>query len=95
LSAAALSVADFVAAAGGGAVPVFGKGAGTGNGTFSLTAGSADAPVAATIGTAIAAAKATKPQHKTVAARRRSGAIAIRPDLARRFGAIIPLHRYR
>jgi len=76
-----------LAAAGGGAVPVFGNGAGTGSGTFSLTAGLATAQHVAKIVTTIAA---TILQHRPIAVRRILGAIAIRPDLAGRFGAIIP-----
>src|SRR5215469_8789931 len=68
-----------LAAAGGGAVPVFGNGAGTGSGTFSLTARLATAQHVAKIVTTIAA---TILQHRPIAVRRILGAIAIRPDLA-------------
>src|SRR5215470_4295961 len=89
LSLAGLSVAGLAAAAAGGdAVPVFGSGAGTGSGMFSLTAGSAEAEGAPRVPTAIAT---MVPQHKPMTARQRFGATAIGPDLARRFGAIIPL----
>src|SRR6516165_6026105 len=72
----------------GGAVPVFGNGAGTGSGTFSLTTGSAEAEDATGIATKIAA---TIMQHKPITARQGIGTTAIRPDLVGRFGAIIPL----
>src|SRR5215831_15665144 len=88
LSFAGLSVAGLAAAVGCGAVPVFGSGAGTGSGTFSLTAGSAEAEGAPRVATAIAT---MVPQHKPMTARQRFGATAMGPDLARRFGAIIPL----
>ena len=72
----------------GGAVPVFGNGAGTGSGTFSLTTGSAEAEDATGIATKIAA---TIMQHKPITARQGIGTTAIRPDLVGRFSAIIPL----
>jgi hypothetical protein len=94
LSFAALSLAGFslaalaAAGAGGAALPVFGSGAGTGSGIFSLAAGSAEAEDAPSVAKAIAA---TIAQHKPIMAQRRIGATAIRPDLARRLGAMIPL----
>src|SRR5215472_2322203 len=94
LSFAALSLAGFslaalaAAGAGGAALPVFGSGAGTGSGIFSLAAGSAEAEDAPSVAKAIAA---TIAQHKPIMARRRIGATAIRPDIARRLGAMIPL----
>src|SRR3974377_536404 len=54
-----------LAAAGGGVVPVFGNGAGTGSGTFSLTTGSAQTQLAAEVVPTIAA---TKTPHKTTEA---------------------------
>src|SRR5215472_4331189 len=89
LSFAALSLAALAAAgAGGAALPVFGSGAGTGSGIFSFAAGSAEAEDAPSVAKAIAA---TIAQHKPIMARRRIGATAIRPDIARRLGAMIPL----
>src|SRR5262249_44680027 len=89
LSVAALSVAGLAAAAAGaGAVPVFGNGAGTGSGTFSLTTGSAEAENTPKVATAIAT---MAPQQKPIMTRQRIGAIAIRPELAGRLDAIIPL----
>src|SRR5262249_62272588 len=67
LSFAALSLAGFslaalaAAGAGGAALPVFGSGAGTGRGIFSLAAGAAQAGGAPTGGEASAATK-TRPQ---------------------------------
>src|SRR5215472_1685531 len=72
----------------GGAVPVFGNGAGTGSGTVAVAAGSAAATPGAQIAAPIAA---TRLQDRAIAARRMIGAIAIRPDFAGRCGAIIPL----
>jgi hypothetical protein len=72
--------------AAGGALPVFGNGAGTGSGTFSLTAGSAK--VGEPTRTGVPMTRRTL-QHKT--AWRAAGAIAIRPDLAGRWCAMIPL----
>src|SRR5215469_10031660 len=89
LSFAGFSLAALAAAgAGGAALPVFGSGAGTGSGIFSLAAGSAEAEDAPSVAKAIAA---TIAQHKPIMARRRIGATAIRPDIARRLGAMIPL----
>src|SRR5215469_12697301 len=94
LSFAALSLAGFslaalaAAGAGGAALPVFGSGAGTGSGIFSFAAGSAEAEDAPSVAKAIAA---TIVQHKPIMAWRRIGATAIRPDIARRLRAMIPL----
>jgi hypothetical protein len=71
----------------GGELPVFGNGAGTGSGTFSLTAGSAK--VGDTTTSAMPTARMAL-AHK-ITAWRAAGAIAIRPDLAGRCGAMIPL----
>src|SRR5215469_4645947 len=81
-----------VSAAGlaGGAVPVFGWGAGVGSGTFPVATGSARAEAA------IKLAAIKTPPQMPIAARRTLGASAIRPEIVRpdfagRVGAIIPL----